>query len=149
MNTKTTVKVAIALLSSVVLFAPTAALAGRFTDQVRSQLIQAAAALGLTGYQLSHNPYINRLGDNSSSPIVLNLRGGTSYAMVGVCDEDCSDIDLEIYDSNGNLVDSDTTGNDTPVVTVTPRWTDRFYIKVNMASCSTSPCYYGVGVFGR
>jgi len=147
---KTSVKVAIALLSSAVFLTPTVVLANRFTDQVRLQLIQAAVALGLANnYTLTHNPYVDSLEDNGSDSLTLNLQAGTSYAIVGVCDEDCGDIDLRLYDAKGNFIDSDTHSDDNPVVTVTPRWTSNFKVQVKMASCSHSPCYYGVGAFGQ
>ena len=47
LNSKTQLKTAIAIFSGIVLLTPTVALAGRFTDQVREQLIQAAISLGI------------------------------------------------------------------------------------------------------
>lgn len=150
LNPKTTAKTAIALFSGIVLLTPTAALAGRFTDQVRGQLMQAAISLGINGsYQLTHNPQVDNLRNNQSKILNINLRSGTSYAFVGVCDEDCRDIDLQVYDENGNLVDSDTGADDYPMVRVNPRWNGRFRVKVTMANCKASTCYYGVGVFGK
>lgn len=149
LNPKTTAKTAIALFSGIVLLTPTAALAGRFTDQVRGQLMQAAISLGIGSYQLTHNPLVDDLRNNQSETLNINLRSGTSYAFVGVCDEDCRDIDLQVYDENGNLVDSDTDTDDYPMVRVNPRWSGRFRVKVTMANCTASTCYYGVGVFGR
>jgi len=150
LNPKTTAKTAIALFSGIVLLTPTAALAGRFTDQVRGQLMQAAIGLGINGsYQLTHTPLVDELRRNQSETLNINLRSGISYAFVGVCDEDCRDIDLQVYDENGNLMDSDTGADDYPMVRVSPRWNGRFRVKVTMANCQTSTCYYGVGVFGR
>jgi hypothetical protein len=149
MNTKNTIKAAIALLSGAALLIPMPALANRFTDQVRGQLMEAAVRIGFRGYQLTHNPFVDALGNNGSDVLTLNLRAGVSYAIVGVCDEDCSDLDMQIFDENGNRIDFDNRSNDVPVVTVTPRRTGRFRVKVDMPSCSAAPCYYGVGVFGR
>jgi len=150
LNSKTQLKTAIAIFSGIVLLTPTVALAGRFTDQVREQLIQAAISLGINGsYQLTHNPLVDDLNNNQSQTFNVNLRSGISYAFVGVCDEDCQDIDLRVYDENGSLVDSDTGADDYPLVTVSPRWSGQFQVKVTMANCTASTCYYGMGVFGR
>lgn len=121
----------------------------RWTSQVRNQLIQAARAAGYGRARLTHNPFIGDLGGGGEDDITLNLRKGVSYTILGVCDEDCRDIDLGIYDDNGNLISSDLQRDDIPVVKVTPRWNARFTIKVMMPSCSNAPCRYGIGVFGR
>ncbi len=93
-----------------------------------------AAAVELNG-MLDHGYYRTH---------TVALRGGVEYAFVGACDRDCSDLDLQLFDENGNLIDSDLLGDDVPVVTVVPEWTGRFYVKVIMASCSVSPCGYTV-----
>ncbi|MDX2256990.1 MAG: hypothetical protein NW214_15865 [Pseudanabaenaceae cyanobacterium bins.39] len=121
----------------------------KWTNQVRSQLVRASVAIGLVNYQMTHNPFIGDLGNRGKDDVTLNLRRGTSYAIVGVCDNDCRDIDLELYDDNGNLVASDTQNDDTPVIRITPRWNAEFTIRVVMASCSNSPCRYGIGTFGQ
>ncbi|MET0648842.1 MAG: hypothetical protein ABW208_19710, partial [Pyrinomonadaceae bacterium] len=84
-----------------------------------------------------------------TSSFALSLNGGTEYRLVSACDNDCSDIDIVVYDENGNQVASDTSRDDKPVVSVTPRWTGQFRIKVTMYKCSNSPCAYGISVFGR
>jgi hypothetical protein len=150
LNSKTQLKTAIAIFSGIVLLTPTVALAGRFTDQVREQLMQAAISLGINGsYQLTHNPLVDDLSNNQSQTFNVNLHSGISYAFMGVCDEDCQDIDLHVYDENGNLINSDTDADDYPLVTVSPRWSGQFQVKVTMANCTASTCYYGMGVFGR
>lgn len=121
----------------------------RWTNQVRSQLIQASIAIGLVNYRMTHNPFIGDLGRRGQDDITLNLKRGTSYAIVGVCDNDCRDIDLALYDDNGNLVASDTRNDYTPVVRITPRWNAQFTIRVIMVSCSNAPCRYGIGAFGQ
>ena len=150
LNPKTPIKTVIVIFSGIVLLTPTVALAGRFTDQVRGQLMQAAISLGINNsYQLTHNPLVDDLSNNQSQTFNVNLRSGISYAFVGVCDEDCQDIDLRVYDENGNLVNSDTGADDYPLVKVSPRWSGQFQVKVTMANCTASTCYYGMGIFGR
>lgn len=149
MKTKTFITTGISILFGVLLFKISPAIAGRFTDQVSYQLLQAAIAFGIGNYELTHEPTVDVLGDEEVQYINLNLRRGTQYGIVSVCDEDCRDIDLSIYDSNGNLIDSDIEYDDHPMVSVNPNWSGRFRVKVKMTNCPTGACYYGVGVFGR
>lgn len=121
----------------------------RWTNQVRGELLKAAMTTGLGGYQMTHNPFIGSLGRGGETDITLNVTSGVSYAIIGVCDADCRDIDLKLYDDNGNLIRSDTQRDDTPIVRFTPRWNARFTIRVTMASCSNAPCRFGIGSFGK
>jgi hypothetical protein len=93
----------------------------RWAEQVRRQLIKIAPALGLSGYSLTHNPFIGSLGRGGQEDVTLTMRSGVTYAIVGVCDNDCQDLDLILYDDNGNRVASDVQRDDTPVVKVTPK----------------------------
>jgi hypothetical protein len=60
-----------------------------------------------------------------------------------------SDLDIKLYDENDRVIATDTSTDDKPLVTVTPRWTGEFRILVSMYECGNSPCYYGIGVFGK
>ncbi|MEM6256500.1 MAG: hypothetical protein AAF821_26625 [Cyanobacteria bacterium P01_D01_bin.156] len=117
--------------------------------QVGSQLIAATQQVGLNGYQLTHDPFLGKLEDNTRESIRITLEGGVSYGLIGVCDEDCGDIDLHLYDENDNLIDSDTQGDDYPVIQVQPEWTGPFSIVVEMPNCAAAYCYYGLGAYGQ
>ncbi|AFZ38259.1 hypothetical protein Sta7437_4825 (plasmid) [Stanieria cyanosphaera PCC 7437] len=143
--------VGISLLSSVGLAAVniSPATANDWVSQVQAQLIMAAAAVGLGGYQPINTPKIGQLRDNTQTSLSINLRSGATYGFVGVCDADCGDLDLKLLDSSGNVIDSDVEYDDHPMVSVTPIFSDRYTVQVGMPSCSASFCYYGVGAFGK
>ena len=143
--------VGVSLLSSLGLAAVTVspATANDWVSQVQAQLIMAAGAVGLGGYQPINTPKIGQLTDDTQTSLSINLRSGATYNFVGVCDADCGDLDLRLLDSNGNVIDTDVEYDDYPTVTVTPAWSDRYTVQVGMPSCNASYCYYGVGAFGR
>lgn len=128
-------------------FVPASNAQSRYVNQIKEQLINAAIVLGLDDYSLSHEPFIDTLNHRSLDTLTLTLYRGISYKIVGVCDSDCSDIDMYVYDDNGNLIDSDESSDDIPFIEVTPRWTATFEVEINMYQCSSSYCYYGVGIF--
>jgi len=51
-------------------------------------------------------------------------------AEVAVSGDGDTDLDLYVYDSNGNLIASDTDYSDDCYVRWVPRWTGRYYIKI-------------------
>ena len=57
------------------------------------------------------------------------FRGG-ELAVIAVEGDGDSNLDLYVYDENGNLIASDTGTGDFCVVRFTPRWTGAFTIKV-------------------
>lgn len=83
-------------------------------------------------------------GDSTTLDVTLNL--DRSYRLVGVCDQQCADMDMKLYNSSGALVDEDTSTDDIPLVDASPRVSGSYTLKVTMASCSnaTYGCYYGV-----
>lgn len=54
--------------------------------------------------------------------------GETVY--IGVRGDGDTDLDLYVYDENGNLIDSDTDSGDDCLCIFTPKWTGRFTIMV-------------------
>jgi hypothetical protein len=122
----------------------------RWEQQVRRQLDRAADLLSNNhDYTLYREPTMGSLRVNASESATVTLTGGRSYMIVGVCDNDCTDVDLRLYNEDGDMVDSDVAADDTPVVQITPERTARYRIRATMATCSVEPCRYGVGVYVR
>jgi hypothetical protein len=117
--------------------------------QVRRQLVGYGEQLANRGYELTHNIYTGSLDDDESTDVTMRLELGTQYAIMGVCDNDCSDIDLTLYDAAGNQIDQDIAADDYPLVEVTPRRSATYRVRVTMADCSAEPCRYGLGTFGK
>ena len=76
------------------------------------------------------------------------FRSGRSYIILGVCDNDCSDVDLRLYGPDGSTVIQDLATDDHPTLSFTAPSTGNYRLEVIMATCRQSPCYYGVQLFG-
>lgn len=71
------------------------------------------------------------------------------YVIVGLCDDDCSDLDILVYDWDDNVVLSDMETDDAPVVRVPTGNGGTYYVEAAMPGCSVEPCYYAVQIFQR
>ncbi len=143
-------RVAVAAAVALAVLAPSArAQENQWRSQVESYLKQKSKRLSDMGYAQTHETQIGSLADDDNESFNLTLHSGTKYALVGVCDNDCTDLDLVLYDADGNQVDSDVQVDDVPIVQVTPSETMRYRVKVMMATCKTNPCWYGIGVYGK
>lgn len=141
---------AVTVALAVALHSPTAvAQQGGWRDEAEQRLKSAAQSMTDRGYELTRVLRIDSLSDQDNATFTITLHAGTAYAMVGVCDSDCRDLDLALYDVAGTEVDSDAERDDVPIVRVTPSETMRYRIKVVMANCQRNPCRYGIGVYGK
>ena len=119
-----------------------------FERQVRNQLDAVSETFRNDGYTLAYDIYMGRLDDGDEDAITFDLLRGQTYMIMGVCDTDCSDLDLTLYDSDGDEVDSDLASDDVPIVSVTTDRADTYRVEISMAECSAEPCRFGVGVYG-
>jgi hypothetical protein len=142
-------RVVVSALLGVSLIASAAQAQDQWERVVRSQLQSVGAATERNGYTMASDIYQGRLDDDANTSLNVTLQSGKDYMLWGVCDQDCSDIDLVIYDSNGNEVDSDLQTDDKPLLHVVPSSTGRYRIKVSMVKCSANPCRYGVGLWSK
>jgi hypothetical protein len=120
-----------------------------YENEVRRLLNLTQNLANSRGFSSTHSRYEGQLNAGQERTVTLNLDRGTSYMIVAQCDSDCSDVDMWLYDENGNLIDEDVLVDDTPIVNVTPVRNASFSLRTRMISCSAEPCYYGIGVYGQ
>ncbi len=119
-----------------------------YDDQVRDFLATSGRIiLEPQGFQSTHEVYTGSLAANSDIDHWITMAAGEEQAVLAVCDEDCSDIDLYKYDEEGVVIDSDASTDDVPVLPVTPRTRGRYRVQVTMYDCEIGPCFYAVGVY--
>jgi hypothetical protein len=76
----------------------------------------------------------------------VNLVGGTAYRIIGACDAECSNVDIELIDGNGSVAASDMLPDDVPVVSFTPPANARYTVRILMQTCTVAPCFAGARV---
>lgn len=143
-------KLALPLLAAFVLLGATASRteAQSYAQQVWAQLQAAYDAANDDEFVL-HNYIIGSLNGSGTDTWTFNLSKGTQYLVIGACDTDCSDIDMTVKSSGGDVVGSDTADDDVPIVRFTATSDDRFTIETKMYTCTENPCYYGFGIFRK
>jgi hypothetical protein len=115
----------------------------------RAQLVSLGPGLARAGFYPTHTTQTGLLFENRSSEFSVWLRGNVEYVFRGTCDDDCSDLDLELRNASGVLIDRDTAWDDVPEVRVTPPTSGYYRVRVIMSDCLLEPCAYAVGTFGR
>ena len=119
-------------------------------DSLKEQLLAIAQAAEKEGYELSADlTHVDVMGDDAEESYTLSLDADTEYKIVGICDDDCDDLDLVLYDEKENLISRDSSTDSTPIVDVTPKWTGKFALIVHMASCKDAPCGYAFTILKK
>jgi hypothetical protein len=120
-----------------------------YQQQILERLAQVEQAFVAQGFQQMAPPITGQLpaGQYHQYPMTLNVGG--DYRIIGVCDNDCSNFDLALYDQNNNLISQDVLTDATPIVSVAPQWTGPFQVQAGMQACSVQPCYYALVLYGR
>lgn len=118
-----------------------------YEDVARRQLDALRKTAVEHGYTAVRDYHLDRLDGDSRASLFLTLQAGVSYLFAGVCDQDCSDIDMRLYDPKRALVASDEEDDDVPVIQMSPKESGEYRIEVEMYECSAEPCYYGIGFF--
>lgn len=138
--------IALAAMGAALLFAAPAAAQ---PDIIRTQLDSASVLMGNQGFRLQDDIVTGGLDQGEDEEFELELEGGMSYIIVGVCDGDCSDMDFTLTTARGEAVAEDHQTDDVPMVMVEVERGQTYTLKVEMAACSVAPCAFGVGVYGK
>jgi hypothetical protein len=134
------------ILASALTVLSASALAQSYTDTVWEQLQDWYDTYSEDGYSVE-NYVIGMLDEDETDSWTFWLDASQDYTIVGVCDEDCGDIDLTLYDDDGDMVDEDTMTDDYPIVSVSPRRDAAYTIDVDMYDCDVEPCAFGIAIF--
>lgn len=132
----------IALAAAAVLFSSPA----QAQDIIASQLDEAVNIMGGDGFTPADEPVTGQLAQGGDEEFELELNSGNRYIVVGVCDGDCSDLDLVLTNGSGEEVEADRELDDVPMLAIQGQG-GTFVLKVQMATCEAAQCRYGVRVF--
>lgn len=138
-----------ALFAALVLPLAGFAQANEYEAVVRAQLAAIKSIGEGEGYRHAFDDHYDLLGNRASDEYTFQLKSGREYFIAAVCDQDCSDLDLKLFDENDNVIAEDELVDDAPIVRVSPRWSGNFRLAVTMYDCGNAPCFYGVSVMGR
>ena len=119
-----------------------------YAQQVWTQLQRMHDVVGANDFNLQ-NYIVGHLAEGNTDSWTFTFKEDRDYIITGACDNDCSDLDLTVKDSNGKVIEKDTTTDDVPVLRFRANSSSRYTVDVRMYACSSAPCYFGFGVFQK
>lgn len=120
-----------------------------FARELAGNLTRAEPGLRSEGFMFVAGPFAGALAQQRARQININLRAGQEYSFSGTCDSNCGDIDLRLFDPNGQLVAEDTANNTAPMLRVRATTTGPYRVEVAMYKCEAAQCWYAFNVYSR
>jgi hypothetical protein len=107
------------------------------------------AELSAQGFTELGSPESGNLGSDQEIRFPLELAAGVEYKIAGMCDSDCMDMDLVLYDPADSELTSDLLPDPFPLLSITPSASGRYRVAAVMVECSIEPCGFQVATFVR
>ncbi len=133
-------KAAAALIALALVASPTAS-GQDLRDYLTQQLDNQEPNNAERGFAHAVGPLAGTLASSRAAQLPLTLRAGQEIRIVGVCDEECRDLDIRVLNPRGEIVAQDVRGNDHPVVDLRAEMFGQHTIEVG--------CRYAVNVYTR
>ncbi|MBL8557114.1 MAG: hypothetical protein JNM47_00210 [Hyphomonadaceae bacterium] len=128
---------------------PAAAQTSEYRQQLDQQLQKSRELFQQQGYTIAAGPFTGALAAGGKERFTLPVQSGYSYKILGICDNDCSDVDLRIFNMNGQNIGEDVTNDDVPLVDLQPTGNGTVQLEANMITCSAAPCYHAIEVYWK
>lgn len=111
-----------------------------YDGQVSGYLDTMEATGARTGQRRLFRSPMLHLAPGAQEDYPVTLSAGKAYTFAGACDNDCSDLDIQVMDSAGSKLLEDTETDSFPVVSFTPSAAGLYRVRVIMYACSSAPC---------
>ena len=117
--------------------------------EVSDQLTLIAPMLLIRGYTAAGDVKSGQAAQAQSGTQEFTLEQGVTYLVTARCDAACSNVDLQLTDDAGQVLQSDMDDDDYPTVSFTAPKSGTYRVNVRMARCVAQSCAYGVALFRR
>jgi len=117
----------------------------RWERQVQARVQRAIDAVATS----SPRAVVKRSGmlnTDEAGSFQTTLAQHTPYAIIAVCDDDCSRLQLTLLTSSGSEIAKERNSESLPTLHFTAETTAVYGIRVVMEGCRWNPCWYAIAV---
>ncbi|MGB3511650.1 MAG: hypothetical protein WBA93_20905 [Microcoleaceae cyanobacterium] len=116
-------------------------------EQVICKLKETVEEQEKAGNKLVFWPLIGKVKERVEVPFTAKLSSDTSYTILGVCDDNCNDLNLTLKNEQGEKIANDEKEDGIPVISFTPTEKSDYRITARPDKCSTETCEFGMVLF--
>lgn len=117
----------------------------RWEREVQGRLQRAVNAVTTKTGGSPHLTKTGNLNEEEAETFLVTLERGVAYSILGVCDNDCSRLQLLLATQSNELA-IDRNSETFPVLQFTPSATTVYRLRVVMEGCHWNPCWYAIAV---
>lgn len=126
----------------------TASGGGDWAGQAQRLFDAANTKFAERGYAATQFVRTGELANNGSDHFSVHLSGKQTQ-ILGACDNDCKNMDMQLVDAGGNVISEDVEPDDFPIVSSTSKYVGDYTIVVKMVTCGAAPCHYSVKMWDK
>lgn len=115
----------------------------QFVEFVQSALFKEAEALTRQGFEPANRALIEMNKRADVRRFILRLEAGTTYALIGVCDQDCSHVTLTIFDDTREPMTASRERSGVVVLSGTPERSGNYVVELALPGCRERSCHTG------
>lgn len=119
---------------------------GEYQKQATVRLLAFGIVLKDEGWQITGHQKNGTLGSDARTALEVNLSPG-NYMAVGVCDNDCKDLDIYTFGPGDAELGRDIETDAEAVVPFTVSDSGQHVIGASMESCEAAVCAYRLQIF--
>ncbi|NES07924.1 MAG: hypothetical protein F6K22_37140 [Okeania sp. SIO2F4] len=116
-------------------------------EQVICKLKETVEAQEKAGKKLVFWPLIGKVKEKVEVPFTAKLSSDVSYTILGVCDDNCTDLNLTLKNEQGAKIANDEKEDGIPVISFTPTKNSDYRITARPDKCTTEKCEFGMVLF--
>lgn len=135
-------------LSVVMMTAAVWAQASEWLEQVDAQLAGIRDEIG-GEFEAASDIMVGELAQAEIGEFTLQVNEGVEYFFMAVCDADCGDVDMALFDEDDNELVSDIEQDDYPYLHFGANQSGVWTVRVLMANCGADTCLWGAQGYAR
>ena len=116
----------------------------KHVEDVRAKLKREADYLGGQHYQAIAPAKVEMLTKEEHKGFPLSLSSGVTYAIVAACDEDCSHVEVALYDEEQRPLMRSPEKRAVVIINGTPAGSGLYTADVAAPGCQETSCYAGI-----
>lgn len=113
-------------------------------DQVADQIAAIHAEIA-SDFEYASDMVIGELEPGDADGFSMNVSGNAEYIIIAVCDTDCGDLDMAVYDADEDEAAADIEMDDYPMIAF--QGEGEYFVEVLMTDCQAATCLWAAQVF--